>query len=162
MKFVLRKREPIIAHPKIYERKMQGRIIGGNMNKVKLLRMILQKMMKDQIKMQVYIETTYKRQKKNSHLPVLNNKNQRRKSVQLVQKQSKEWIGNVLASLVNVVMDANLSEWNQDADDYNQYGYQKDVFGVSRSHQSYSTQDMGPNRKVMGRWYNGVPMDIPN
>ena len=92
----------------------------------------------------------------------MNKKNQRRKSVQLVQKQSKEWIGNVLASLVNVVMDANLSEWNQDADDYNQYGYQKDVFGVSRSHQSYSTQDMGPNRKVMGRWYNGVPMDIPN
>ena len=43
---------------------MQGRIIGGNMNKVKLLRMILQKMMKDQIKMQVYIETTYKRKKK--------------------------------------------------------------------------------------------------
>ena len=54
----------MIAHPKIYERKMQGRIIGGNMNKVKLLRMILQKMMKDQIKMQVYIETTYKRKKK--------------------------------------------------------------------------------------------------
>ena len=64
MKFILRKREPMIAHPKIYERKMQGRIIGGNMNKVKLLRMILQKMMKDQIKMQVYIETTYKREKK--------------------------------------------------------------------------------------------------
>lgn len=54
----------MIAHPKIHERKMQGRIIGGNMNKVKLLRMILQKMMKDQIKMQVYIETTYKRKKK--------------------------------------------------------------------------------------------------
>ena len=75
----------------------------------------------------------------------MNKKNQRRKSVQLAKKQSKEWIGNVLANLVNVVMDANLSEWNQDADDYNQYGYQKDTFGVSRSHQSYSTQDMGPN-----------------
>ena len=71
MKFVLRKREPIIAHPKIYERKMQGRIIGGNMNKIKLLRMILQKMMKDQIKMQVYIETTYKRQKKKQPPPSL-------------------------------------------------------------------------------------------
>ena len=63
MKFILRKREPMIAHPKIYERKMQGRIIGGNMNKVKLMRLILQKMMKDQIKTQVYTETTYKRQK---------------------------------------------------------------------------------------------------
>ena len=50
---------------------MQGRIIGGNMNKVKLLRMILQKMMKDQIKMQVYIETTYKRQKKKQPPPSL-------------------------------------------------------------------------------------------
>lgn len=70
--------------------------------------------------------------------------------MQLAQKQSKEWIGNVLANLVNVVMDANLSEWNQDADDYNQYGYQKDTFGVSRSHQSYSTQDMGIEIKSKG------------
>ena len=62
------------------------------------------------------------------------------------------------ATHVNVIKDANLSEWNQDTDAYNQYGYQKDTFGVSRSHQSYLTQYMRPSQDVMGRWYNGVPL----
>ena len=61
-------------------------------------------------------------------------KNQRRESVQLVQKQPKECIRAVSANQVNVANNANLSEWNQGTDAHNQYGYQKDIFGVSRPH----------------------------
>lgn len=52
------------------------------------------------------------------------------------------------ANHVNVVKDANLSEWNQETTNvaYNQYGYQKDTSGDQGSYQSYWTQYIGSTK----------------